>query len=117
MLPISSSNFSPLPNPFLNVKPGNDFLSNEPDRNLSELLPSAHKDPHSTLAEYALLLVALLNAMEHLELGELNKFDALVKENLCQVRAIINLLLRDDCLASLPSKRERVKAILSMVEE
>ena len=40
------------------------------------------------LVEYSLLLKALKQTIEVLEIGELDKFDALVCENRCEIRAL-----------------------------
>jgi hypothetical protein len=53
--------------------------------NLSE---KKHKDLKKGLIEYQVLLTALIESLESLEKGDLEKFDSLVGENACQIRAI-----------------------------
>lgn len=92
-----------------------DFISSLPMRYLSELLPENENGVHKSLGEYALLLIALVCVIEALEKGELNKFDALVCENQCQVRAIMILLNHRECLFGLSKIKASVEASLEKI--
>lgn len=92
------------------------YLSHNVEKNLSGLLPEMGKDITKGLVEYALLLIAYLHTIEAVETGQLHKLDALVGENLCQVRALIIPLILKHCAASLLAKKQLVESILEKVK-
>ncbi len=93
------------------------FFSELPAKNLSELLPCYGRDFPKALLEYYLLLIALKKTIEALENRELERFDALVGENLCQIRATIIPLIFHGCLDSLVKIKASVQSIVEKVKK
>lgn len=64
------------------------------------------------LNEYLLLLAGSLKAIDALELNDLEKFDALVGENACQIRAVLISIIaskRECCFVTLKNKINKAK--------
>lgn len=117
--PLSSIILSSSVNTHQLEKKQNDFFSNLPSRNLSELTPRKiedMKDTRKALIEYSLLLQGLIKTIEALEAGKLDKFDALVGENQCQIRALIVYFSYKPCLESIIHSKEGVRNALDNVE-
>lgn len=76
-----------------NLVPTRQFLSRLLPYNPSEKTGNRLRDG---LKEYLLLLIAVEQAMDSLQQGELKNFDPLVGENACQIRAVkIALIIRN----------------------
>jgi hypothetical protein len=109
-------------NPFISLgenqaQNARDFFTKRPSMNLSGLLPPGKTEFPKSLVEYSVLLVALIQTIEALERGDIDKFDALVCENLCQIRAVINCINTKDCLESLLKIKTNVEGILEKVKK
>ncbi|MBA3238681.1 MAG: hypothetical protein H0T62_10100 [Parachlamydiaceae bacterium] len=94
-----------------------DFFSKRPPILLSELLPPGKTEFPKSLVEYSVLLGALIQTIEALERGDIDKFDALVCENLCQIRAVINYLNTKGCQESLLKIKTHVEFIFENVKK
>ncbi|MFZ4773511.1 MAG: hypothetical protein ACOYK9_05925 [Chlamydiia bacterium] len=92
---------------------------------LHELLPyntemKMHVELRSSLREYEALLAIAIQALTYFQKGEYEKFDALVGENACQIRAICialialkNLIEFDLVLIQLAVVKERIAFLLT----
>lgn len=88
---------------------------------LSQLLPyetesKKHGSQRTCLEEYQALNRAFLEANQALEKGELEKFDSLVGENACQIRAIVIAITFSKSLVDIRSLKDRILKVLSKVE-
>src|SRR5579871_1411316 len=89
-------------------------MSNVTNYYLSELLPydpskKINGDLKTSLTEYRLLLKAAKLALKAFQSGELEKFDALLRENACQIRAVKVAMLYPKCLESIQPKLEKAE--------
>lgn len=73
-----------------------------------------HGELQKGLKEYQFLLKAGILAIEHLELGNLEKFDSLVGENACQIRAIKIALIASNELEHYVFCKQKLKAALQI---
>lgn len=69
------------------------------------------------LEEYEFLLLISISAAKNLKNGELEKFDALVGENACQIRAIKIALIASEDLSYLEDLLERLHASFIITEK
>ena len=90
--------------------------------NLSDLLPSKKEgpgkkkeEPRKALGQYYLLVKALQHTIEGIEQREYSKFDGLVRENLCQVRAVMVHLICRNCSENFLKIKERVEYIVKHI--
>lgn len=88
---------------------------------LSHLLPydaseRRNGDLRTGLREYQFLTNALLAAISAFEDGELDKFDALVGENACQIRAIRTAIIASKSFVDFDSLRSRIQVIQRKIE-
>lgn len=96
---------------------------------LSQLLPydcakKRQGELRSGLKEYQFLLLALEGALQALQEGDLEQFDALVGENACQIRAVKIALSASELIASvsdmgrrLLNARERLEGFLKSIDK
>lgn len=75
-----------------------------------------HKDLQKGLKEYRFLLKTAKEAIESLERGLLEKFDSLVGENACQIRAVKIALIASGDLDSYSKLKEKIQSALQMTE-
>ncbi len=88
---------------------------------LSNLLPyeknkKKNKDLQIALYEYQSLLAAALEASKALEVVDLEKFDALVGENACQIRAIWISLITSKALINIECFKARIHRSIKHLE-
>lgn len=112
-------------NPFP-ISPIEALFSKMPSEHLSDLLPKEQKqvdlfpkeqkNVYKALQEYSLLIEALMRTIEAMEEGDLVKFDALVGENFCHFRALINAVNFKNCSRTLIPRKEDVKKLLEGVK-
>ncbi len=70
----------------------------------------------TALTEYKVLLIAVKQAIEALKEGDFEKFDALVGENMCQIRAIKIALSAKGVSSSIKGLEPKVDAALKSIE-
>ncbi|MBF8263101.1 MAG: hypothetical protein HW387_766 [Parachlamydiales bacterium] len=69
------------------------------------------------LKEYQFLLNAALEAIHHFEMGDLERFDSLVGENACQIRAVMLALIASKKTVNVCHFRQRIlKALVALKE-
>ena len=88
---------------------------------LSSLLPYAMAGKQNgkmaaALQEYQLLLIGTEQAINALKKGEFDQFDALVGENMCQIRAIKIAILAPSLLETVQSLRTSVATVKQKVD-
>ncbi len=86
----------------------------ETNKYLSELLPydpskKMNGNLKTSLTEYRLLIKAAKLALNAFQCGDLEKFDALLRENACQIRAVKVAMLYPKCLESIQPKLEKAE--------
>lgn len=69
------------------------------------------------LKDYQLLLKAALEAIQHFEKGDLIKFDSLVGENACQIRAVMLAQIASQKKVDSYRFRQRVNEVLEAIQE
>ena len=97
------------------------FMSNPSSASLSQLLPydtgiKKHGSLQTGLKEYQSLLRAFLEANDALQKGELEKFDSLVGENACEIRAVWMATNFSKCTANINTLIDHTTAALSRID-
>lgn len=82
-----------------------------------DLSQKRHADLRKGLREYQFLLLAALSAIENLQEKNLEKFDGLVGENACQIRAIRIALIASNNLDDLDHLYKKIAIVLGKVEK
>lgn len=92
------------------------------DRKLRDLLRTDFQQIkgavlRKTLKQYRFLVIAFLESLHFLEKGELERFDALVGENACQIRAVRMALIYSDLTIDILHYRDQGLRILHNLDE
>lgn len=88
---------------------------------LSQLLPYdidkiKRKHVRKALCDYQMLLNAFLEAINALKNGNLTKFNSLVGENSCHIRAIWIILIAEKSLVNLEALEKEIKNCLNKID-
>lgn len=74
------------------------------------------KDLQENLNEYRMLLQASKEALDYFIAGSYHKFDSLVGENACQIRAVQIAIMANSLQSHLTSLRERLDRVLDILD-